>query len=408
MTEAARDQRPSPAPGEGEPFDTERALATLRSLCVPEMGGRAPGSAGHERAKAFLVSELTAAGLSPALEHFAISGVLRLSAPPYCGVTGPGQARDLVHRAEFAEHPRSGPMPAPVTALASEEALPGRWAVVRGSSQGADFAELADSYAARGVVGLLVGQHADASGYLTKRVQGPPPVRLPVVALLPELLDVVAGQTVTAHVPLERMPAVGVNIVATLPGRAPDAPPILLTAHYDGVGSDPGRHFPCAGDNASGTAVVCEVARVLSRNDPLERPVIFALLDGEEMGTLGSGAHARQLSERKLRPDVLNIDMAGKFNGKVAVELGPADPVPSDLIAALDASGRRLGLPLYAAPVASDNRRYAAAGFPSAGVGLGAAHYHSPLDSPERIEAEALHKAGQLTLATVRHLAARG
>ncbi|MEW2070411.1 M28 family metallopeptidase [Streptomyces sp. NPDC007346] len=408
MTGTAHDHGPATAHEPGDTFDTERALATLRALCVPEMTGRAPGSDGHDRAVGFLVSELTGSGLPPALEHFAISGVLRLSAPPYCGVQGPGYVRELVHRAEFAEHPRSAPMPAPVSAVASADAGPGRWAVVRGSSQGPDFAELADELAARGAVGMLVAQHADASGYLTKRVQGPPPVQLPVVALLPDLLDAVTGGTLTAHVPLERAPAVGTNIVATLPGRAPDARPILLSAHYDGVGSDPELHFPCAGDNASGAAVLCETARVLSRAEPLGRPVIFALLDGEEMGTLGSGHHARQLRERELRPDVLNIDMAGKFNGKVAVELGPADPPPDDLIAALDASGRQLGIPLYAAPVASDNRRYAAAGLPSAGVGLGAAHYHSPLDSPERIEADALRKAGQLTLATIRHLAAHG
>lgn len=408
MTGTAHDQGPTAASGPADSFDTERALATLRSLCVPDKAGRAPGSAGHDRATRFLVSELTGSGLSPVLDHFAISGVLRLSAPPYCRADGPEGVRDLVHRAEFAEHPRSAPMPAPVSGVASAEPGPGRWAIVRGPSQGPDFAELADELTARGVVGILVAQHADASGYLTKRVQGPPPVQLPVVALLPELLEAVTGAAVTAHVPLERVPAVGANIIATLPGRAPDARPILLSAHYDGVGSDPELHFPCAGDNASGAAVLCETARVLSRAEPLSRPLIFALLDAEEMGTLGSGHHARQLSEAQVRPDVLNIDMAGKFNGKVAVELGPADPPPDDLIAALDASGRHLGIPLHAAPVASDNRRYAASGFPSAGVGLGAAHYHSPLDSPERIEPDALRKAGQLTLATIRHLAAHG
>jgi hypothetical protein len=97
--------------------------------------------------------------------------------------------------------------------------------------------------------------------------------------------------------------------------------------------------------------------------------------------------------------------MAGKFNGKIAVELGPADPAPKLLIAALDAAGRQLRLPLYAAPVSSDNRRYAQAGFPAAGIGLGAAHYHSPLDSLDRIDPDALGKAGRLLLASVAHLA---
>ncbi|SCD34847.1 hypothetical protein GA0115244_10161, partial [Streptomyces sp. DvalAA-19] len=62
MTETAHGPGPSPEPGTDEPFDTGRALATLRSLCVPEMEGRAPGSAGHDLATRFLVSELTGAG----------------------------------------------------------------------------------------------------------------------------------------------------------------------------------------------------------------------------------------------------------------------------------------------------------------------------------------------------------
>lgn len=136
MTRTAHDQGPTAASGPADSFDTERALATLRSLCVPDMAGRAPGSAGHDRATRFLVSELTGSGLSPVLEHFAISGVLRLSAPPYCRADGPEGVRDLVHRAEFAEHPRSAPMPAPVSGVASAEPGPGRWAIVRGPSQG--------------------------------------------------------------------------------------------------------------------------------------------------------------------------------------------------------------------------------------------------------------------------------
>jgi Zn-dependent M28 family amino/carboxypeptidase len=273
--------------------------------------------------------------------------------------------------------------------------------------QGNAFTELAADLVARGAVGILTAQNADGSGFLTKRVQGPPQVGLPVVAVRPDLLADAVGGRVTAHVPLVRVPATGTNIVARLPGTDPTAEPVLLSAHYDGVGSDPERHFPCAGDNASGAAVLCEVARVLSASGPLCRPVVFALVDAEEIGTLGSGDHARRLREAGAAPDVLNLDMAGRFNGRVAVELGPSDPAPRHLIAALDGAGRHLGLPLYAGTVSSDNRRYASAGFPAAGIGLGAAHYHSPLDSPERIEPDAMSKAGRLVLETIHRLVPR-
>ncbi|EWM19022.1 M28 family metallopeptidase [Kutzneria sp. 744] len=166
-----------------------------------------------------------------------------------------------------------------------------------------------------------------------------------------------------------------------------------------------GPHFDCAGDNASGVAVLCEVARVLvETGKTLARPVLFAVLDAEEHGALGSRHHARQLAGEGWRPEVLNVDMAGKFNGTVAVELGP-DTRP--IIDALDRAGRLLRIPLAAGQVASDNRQYAGVGMPAAGIGLGAAHYHSPLDSLDRIDPEAVRKAGRLLLVTIAHLAAR-
>ncbi|MEU5364012.1 M28 family metallopeptidase [Streptomyces sp. NPDC005925] len=405
MTDTAQGQEPAPAQQATDAFDTRRAMATLRALCTPDMQGRAPGTAGHDLATRFLVAELTSYGLVPELHSFPIRDVMRLEAQPILRAEGPRLDRELVHRAEFAEHPRSAPMTRPITGTVSESAGAGEWATLLSVPQGDAFAELAGALQARGAVGILTAQNADASGFLTKRVQGPPPVGIPVVAVRPDLLAAAVGGRVTAHVPLVREAATGTNVVAGLPGTDPAADPILLCAHYDGVGSDPERHFPCAGDNASGTAVLCEVARLLTSSGPLRRPVVFAFVDAEEIGTLGSSHHARSLHEAGSEPDVLNLDMAGKFNGRVAIELGPRDPQPQRLIAALDGAGRGLGLPLYAGTVSSDNRRYASVGFPAAGIGLGAAHYHSPLDSPERIDPDALHKAGRLVLETVRRLA---
>ncbi|MEV7280855.1 M28 family metallopeptidase [Streptomyces sp. NPDC093111] len=405
MTDTAQGQGHVAARSAAAEFDADRALTTLQALCAPDMQGRAPGTTGHDLATEFLTAELTSYGLTPARDSFAIREIMRLAAQPTLRVDGGGLDRELAHRAEFAEHPRSGPMPGPVAGKVSDDAGEGEWAALSTVPQGNAFAELAEALAARGAVGILTAQNADASGFLTKRVQGPTPVGLPVVAVRPDLLAAAVGGVITAHVPLVRVPATGTNIVATLPGSDPEATPILLSAHYDGVGSDPERHFPCAGDNASGTAVLCEVARVLTSSEPLPRPVVFALVDAEEIGTLGSGHHARALHEAGIRPDALNLDMAGKFNGKVAVELGPADPAPRHIIAALDGAGRRLGIPLYAGTVSSDNRRYASAGFPAAGIGFGAAHYHSPLDSPERIDPDALYKAGRLVLETIHRLA---
>ena len=54
-----------------------------------------------------------------------------------------------------------------------------------------------------------------------------------------------------------------------------------------------------------------------------------------------------------------------------------------------------------AGPVASDNRRYAAAGLAAVGIGAGMAGYHSPADTPERVDPGALIAIARLVVATV-------
>lgn len=64
------------------------------------------------------------------------------------------------------------------------------------------------------------------------------------------------------------------NLIATLPGREPQLPMLLLGAHYDGPSGSPG-----ADDNASGVAVLLEAARQLAGMRPRRtvRLVAFTL-----------------------------------------------------------------------------------------------------------------------------------
>ena len=96
--------------------------------------------------------------------------------------------------------------------------------------------------------------------------------------------------------------------------------------------------------------------------------------------------------------------LAAKLNGRVAVEPGAE---PAQTLAALDRAGEWLELPLAIASVSSDNRRFARVGFPSVGIGLGGEGIHTPADTPERVDRDALAAAGRLLLATVWQLALR-
>lgn len=95
------------------------------------------------------------------------------------------------------------------------------------------------------------------------------------------------------------------NVIATLPGRVHDGA-VLLSAHYDSVSNAAG-----AGDDASAVAALLETARALTRGEPLERDVIFALLDAEEDLLLGSAAFCRSGTDLSRVRLVANFDARG-------------------------------------------------------------------------------------------------
>jgi Zn-dependent M28 family amino/carboxypeptidase len=80
----------------------------------------------------------------------------------------------------------------------------------------------------------------------------------------------------------------------------------LICAHYDAVAGTPG-----ADDNASGTAVVLEAARVLGPYTT-GKTVTFALWDAEEIGLFGSAHYAGEAADVGKQIDaVINLDMVG-------------------------------------------------------------------------------------------------
>jgi Zn-dependent M28 family amino/carboxypeptidase len=81
------------------------------------------------------------------------------------------------------------------------------------------------------------------------------------------------------------------NLILKLPSQPgfEGRSPILIGAHYDGVPGTPG-----ADDNASGVAVLLELARQLAAQ-PLRYPVQLIAFDLEEYGLLGSADYAQSL-----------------------------------------------------------------------------------------------------------------
>jgi hypothetical protein len=107
-------------------------------------------------------------------------------------------------------------------------------------------------------------------------------------------------------------PLAGVNLVGRCPGTQPDAPIIVVSAHYDHLGVRGGRLYPGADDNASGVAVLLELAAVC-RVEPFRHTLLFAAFDAEEAGLDGARAFlaAPPVPRNRLALN-LNLDMVAR------------------------------------------------------------------------------------------------
>ncbi|MTJ09963.1 M20/M25/M40 family metallo-hydrolase [Anabaena sp. UHCC 0204] len=103
---------------------------------------------------------------------------------------------------------------------------------------------------------------------------------------------------------LEKFPN-GVNIFTQKLGTDKTAGAILVAAHYDTVPDSPG-----ADDNATGIAVVLEIARLFS-SVPTPKTLQLAFFDQEETGLLGSKAFVNQPTHLENLQGVIIMDMLG-------------------------------------------------------------------------------------------------
>jgi aminopeptidase YwaD len=78
------------------------------------------------------------------------------------------------------------------------------------------------------------------------------------------------------------------NVLAKLQGTTEKDQVILLSAHLDHLGIKDGETYYGADDDASGTAAVMELARVLAKEPKPKRTVVVALWGSEEVGLVGA------------------------------------------------------------------------------------------------------------------------
>ena len=190
------------------------------------------------------------------------------------------------------------------------------------------------------------------------------------------------------------------NVIGVIPGNDPVLKDeyIIIGAHYDHLGVMNDQIYNGADDNASGTATIIEVARILkSQQNQLKRTVVVAAFDAEELGLWGSNYLAKQLDLSKVKL-MMSIDMVGwlekgktlRLQGAATIKNGKrilreeAEKIHID-IKPKDFETSILG--------ATDTQGFAQRGVATLYVTTGLkSPYHKPEDDPELIDYEGMDR----------------
>jgi hypothetical protein len=313
-----------------------------------------------------------------------------------------------------------------------DERLAGRWALCR--DVGRRALQRRNAARERGALGLLVtpGEDYELEAYperhrpvtetlTTGRIQRGGGGRdeqeetpYPQVYLSPEVgAALLHGRRVGDVLPLrvrEMRAADSVveleNVCALWPGDDPAlaSEALIVSAHYDHVGTRRGEVYNGADDNGSGTSGLLAVAEALVAHGPLRRSVLLIWVSGEEKGLFGSAAWAADPTlPAGMRPvcDV-NIDMIGR-NAPARLGITPSESHPK--ANSLAAMARELA-PLEGFPTLesaddyyerSDQANFAELGIPVCFFFSGEHEdYHQPTDTADKIDYDKVERVARL------------
>lgn len=279
------------------PPEVGRVLAHVNVL-AGEIGNRAAGTAGERRAADYVASSLRAAGYDVAVEPFTFD--LRFDTSSVTLADGALKALALTGSPQGEA--RGGVVMAGLGRPDDFSLRDVRGKVVFVDRGSLPFGQKAANAEGAGAVALIVvnNEPGQFRGSL-----GEARVSIPVLAVDRSargrlLAASQAGEAVTVTAAAGSRQTPSQNVV----GRGGGACEVYLGAHYDSVPEGPG-----ANDNASGTAMLLELARVH------RRPGLCVVAFGaEEYGLWGSQAYLKQHGTAGAR-FMLNFDMVGKVTG---------------------------------------------------------------------------------------------
>ena len=215
-------------------------------------------------------------------------------------------------------------------------------------------------------------------------------------------------------------PREATNVIGIIPGTRGDwsGQSAVLAAHYDHLGlgwpdvhkGDEGKVHPGADDNASGVAVMLELARAMGSGERPPRTLVFAAFTGEEAGRLGSRHYAAHPSFPLERMwGVINLDTVGRLGAQKLSVLGTG--TASEWQHIFRGAGFVTGVDSRNVPEsveASDQVSFTDKGVPAVQI-FTAAHvdYHRPSDTADKIDYAGLVKVAAFVKEGIAYLGER-
>jgi hypothetical protein len=210
------------------------------------------------------------------------------------------------------------------------------------------------------------------------------------------------------------------NVVGILSGADPNLRDqrVVIGAHYDHLGfghfgaldrQAEGKVHPGADDNASGTAVLLELARRMAKLPVKpDRTIVFAAFSGEELGLYGSRHYIESSNSTAAIQAMINLDMVGRLReNRVTVFGARSGENLSDLV---NRNARGLGLDITDSNDVgrSDHMSFYSKKIPVLHFFTGThGDYHRATDTWDKLNFEGMAKISDLVLVTALEIANR-
>ena len=211
------------------------------------------------------------------------------------------------------------------------------------------------------------------------------------------------------------------NIIGVLPGKKKEfaGESVVVCAHYDHLGfgwpdvrkGNKGKIHNGADDNASGVAVMLELANLLGNNFKPDRTIIFVALTAEENGLIGSKYYVKNMKQFPVEKviGVLNLDTVGRLGENKLLVLNSNSArewkfifMGIGYVTGVDAEMVTQDLD------ASDQLSFIEAGVPGVQFFSGPnTDYHRPSDTVEKIDGAGMVKVATYVREAILYLAER-